>query len=127
MTATWEQEEIPDADTLYMRAHRTAFSGAGELEVTAFRDRDGAGMSTDWGKYATPQETRGRARIPADNAVIAMNAGAVWRVRGLSVQHSPLPENRAHTDVLGVYGANKVEARVRLQRIAVVVLPLAAP
>lgn len=121
------EEAIPDADSLYMRVHRTAFAPSGTVRPEAFRDRDDTGMSTDWSRYATPEETRSRAKVASENGVIAMNAGKVRRIAGLTVRHSPLPDNRAHADVRGVYGADKVRVRAELLLIASVVLPLASP
>ena len=60
-------------------------------------------MSTDWEKYSTPEEARGRAELPADNGVLSLMTGDVRRIPPLAVQHSPDAEtiNRAHTEVLG--------------------------
>jgi hypothetical protein len=79
-------------------------------------------MSTDWGKYATPEETRVCARTDPDKyAVLQMNVGAVRSVPGQTVEHTPdeANNNRAHTDVVG---EKDEEARVKLRRIASVVL-----
>lgn len=65
-------------------------------------------MSTDWNKYATPEECRARARVPDDNGVVEMVAGRIEReIPEQKVEHTPIqgrgdiPENRAHTDVIG--------------------------
>jgi hypothetical protein len=55
------------------------------------------------------------------NAVIAMGVGEVRRIPGQSVKHTPQQENRAHSDV---FGEKDEEARVQLNRIATMVLPL---
>ena len=125
----WPVEEIPDADTLYMRVHRQWFRSDGSIIDTCFQNRpdDRGGMSTDWDRYSTPEETRGRARQPGDNAVIAMNVGQVRTIPGQTVRHSPifghpdLPNNRAHTDVLGSKEQDP-ETRVLFRRISTVVL-----
>jgi len=81
-------------------------------------------MSVDWAKYATPQETRGRARTKdTDNAVVQLLAGKVRSVAGQRVEHSPNPSqnNRAHADVIG---EKTTEVRTLLSRICVVVIPL---
>jgi len=89
-----------------MRAHRQFLAGPSRVMPIAFRNHppDGGVMSTDWEKYSTAEECRGRAKIPADNALIRMNTGLVRQVPGQTVVHEPLPENRAHT---GVHGDKK--------------------
>ncbi len=67
-------------------------------------------MPTDWSKYATPEETLRRAKVPSDNGVIGMVVGEIREIPGLRVEHSPLTENRSHTDVFG-----KKDPEVRLQ------------
>jgi hypothetical protein len=109
----WPVEEIPDADQIYMRVHKM-YAPTGELKPGAFRDQQG-GMSADWEEYATPEDTRNRARNPADNGVIGMTVGDVRAIESLTVVHEPLPENRAHTEV---FGEKDPEVRVKLRRIA---------
>lgn len=115
----WEIEHIPDESLLYMRIHRSYFRD-GKLIPGAFKDH-GGGMSTDWEKYSSPTDTHQRARTPKDNAVIAMMAGDVRAVPGLVISHSPIPENRAHTDVIG---EKTTEVRVRLLRVYRIILPI---
>jgi len=72
-------------------------------------------MSVDWEKYSTRLETRDRAKTPKENGVVSLNVGGIRAVPGQSVLHTPILENRAHTDVLG---EKSPEARVLLRRIA---------
>lgn len=116
---TAQSEQIPDADPLYMRAHKNYFRD-GELAPGVFRDH-GAGMSTDWSRYATPADTRNRRRVPADNAVLSLVVGGVREIPGLAVQHTPQLDNDAHTDV---FGEKTPEVRRKLLRICRIVLPL---
>ncbi len=78
-------------------------AGPARIMPIAFRNHppESGGMSTDWEKYATAEQCRNRAKIPADNAVIRMNAGRIRQIPGQTVEHAPLPENRAHTEVYG--------------------------
>jgi len=103
---------------LYYRVHRT-FVRDGKPVPSVFRDRDG-GMSTDWSRYSTPDETRNRGQTPLDNGVIALD---VWSVREIPqrVEHEPLPDNRAHTEV---FGEKDTEVRLKLLRIARWELPV---
>ena len=57
-------------------------------------------MSTNWEKYSTAEQTRGQP--PQSNGVVALVSGDVRTIPGLSVEHTPSAENRAHTDVLGL-------------------------
>jgi hypothetical protein len=103
-----------------MRVHRNLLQSSG-LGPNIFRDHKGA-MSTDWAKYATPEETRQRARNPADNAVVELPVGGVRHGAGQGVEHDPLPDNRAHTNVIG---DKTPEARIHLLRLCRLVIPLA--
>lgn len=103
MTVVWPIEDIPNEDALYMRVHRQWFRDS-HVVPGSFRNRpDDAtgGMSTDWNRYATPGDTLQRARRPEDNAVIRFAVGDIRAIPEQQVEHAPLPDNRAHTDVLG--------------------------
>ena len=120
----WPKEEIPAEGTVFMRIHRTWIRD-GEAMIGVFQNREG-GMSVDWNEYSTAEETRLRARRPAENGVISMNVGAIRSIEGLLVEHDPIqensldaqgkavPHNRAHTEVLG---EKTEERRVKLSRI----------
>jgi hypothetical protein len=112
----WPVEQIPNTDTLYMRVHRS-FVTDGDFDMGVFRDQDG-GMSTEWGKYATPTDVRNRSKNPADNGVIEMIVADIISISGLTVQHSPDQQSgaRGHTDVFGNKKAPGV--RLKLKRIA---------
>lgn len=114
-TVMWEVEDIPGSDRLYMFVNRNDIEG-GYPVVGVFRNRgDGAdaGMSTDWSKYATPRETRARARAPERNAVIEMVVDQVRRIPEQVVQHAPYAERRAHTNVKGPKKAKFSGTQVR--------------
>ena len=120
----WSKEQIPAEATVFMRIHRTWMRG-GEVMIGAFQDREG-GMSVDWNEYSTAEQTRLRARRPAENGVVGMIVGATRSIEGLLVEHDPIQENtldaqgkpvspnRAHTEILG---AKTEERRVKLSRI----------
>ncbi len=103
-----------------MGIHKNLLTPDGDVPPNAFRDH-GGGMSTDWSKYSTPAKTRERRPKPTENLVVQMEVGRVRGIAGQSVEHSPLLENRAHTDVLG---EKDTEARVMLRRAAAIVVPL---
>ena len=124
----WPIEPIPDADNVFMRAHRMYFR-EGELQPGVFRAQ-GDGMSVDWDKYSTAEETKKRAgKNPHDNAVVRMCAGRIREIAGLRVEHQPdrVGQNRAHSNVLGLPAHSTpdlVEVRLKLRRISTIVHPL---
>ena len=104
----WPKEDVPDHDSLFMRIHETFCKADGEVPPGAFTDHNG-GMSTDWNRYSTPHDTRSSGRSRPDiYGVVGMIAGEV-RALPQDVEHSPLPANRAHTDVIG-----QKTARIRM-------------
>src|SRR5229473_7620854 len=98
----WPTEEIPEEDKLFMRVHPSNAKD-GNLNPGAFRNHGQPGkpegMSTDWEKYSTANESRNRARKnPAVYGVVSMVAGKVRQIPGQMVTHTPdYPTNRAHT------------------------------
>jgi hypothetical protein len=100
-------------------------------------DPEVRGMSTDWSRYATPQETRKRARKrpPSMYGVISLSVGKVRTIPFQRDKHTPIfnapedpdnPNNRAHTDVLGPKSKDETgdrrlstEIRNRFQEISV--------
>lgn len=83
-------------------------------------------MSADWERYATPHDTRRRARRPEDNGVLALPVAGLLAIP-LDVTHTPDLEqqNRAHTDVTGV-GTDQ-EIRIRLLNLCRVEIRLDDP
>ena len=122
----WPIEQIPDDDFVFMRAHRVHFR-QGKLGPGVFRAQ-GEGMSVNWEKYASAEETRRQARRnPEENAIIRMSVLGIRRVDDLRVEHAPEIANRAHSEVYGLSGNPELtELRVLLLRIAEIALPLTA-
>jgi hypothetical protein len=121
----WPIEVIPDASQLFMRAHKSLLLD-GEIRPNIFREQ-GAGMSVDWDKYSTPEQSRARSKVPADNGIVQLNTSLVRMIPGLKVTHDPVQEgvvdnqgkplsaNRAHSLVKGV--GIDAQKRVALSRI----------
>lgn len=106
VNASQSSEDIPDDAILYMRVHKVWWSKKKKrFGADAFRDSgEGAqkGMSTNWSKYASAEQTREEATSSAgDNYVVAMKAGDIRRIPGLTITFSPLPDLPGHTDVIG--------------------------
>jgi hypothetical protein len=114
---TWQSENIPNEDFLYMRVHKQNFCAKYPTFSPGVFVNRGGGMSTDWSKYSTPSETRNRGKVPKDNAIIRMLASDVGNIEGQTVIHTPdIPNrNRSHTDVIG---EKDVEVRLKFSRIS---------
>jgi hypothetical protein len=111
----WPSEPIPDEDRLYRWAHQQWFDHTtGELSPTFFKNASDPltrreGMSSDWSRYSTPEESRHRARNPDVNGVIELTVHDVRAIPAQAVEHTPIQnhldpdvrDNRAHTDVFG--------------------------
>ncbi len=119
----WPVEEIPDADSLFLRVHHANVKDGRAIPRT-YDEHDG-GMSTNWSRYADAELTRqqaalvihqktGQPKDPANYGVLAFGVGDVREIEDVQVFHAPKRENRAHTDVTGT---NSPEARVKLGRI----------
>ena len=125
----WVVEDIPSSDLLFLRI-KHCHVDRGEPLPAAFRNHgsgDDLGMSTDWERYSTAEETRNRATEPTLYGVISMRVGDARDVPGQTVVHSPIwPENRAHTNVVGPksrkeardVGLSSVEIRLRFAQIS---------
>jgi hypothetical protein len=121
----WPIESIPNEDGVFMRAHRQHFAN-GEVRPGVFRPQDG-GMSVNWEKYASAEDTKRQAtRNAQDNAVLKLSVRAIRDIPPLKVEHTPQPNNRAHTDVNGLplKGEECTRVRLSLSRIAKTVIPL---
>jgi len=107
-----------------MRAHRAHFQGD-KLGPGVFRAQGGA-LSVDWQRYSSPEETKQRAKKPDENAVIVIPVGGIREVKPLRLEHTPIyPLNRAHSEVFDLPEREQLaEARVKLLRVAEIVIPL---
>lgn len=121
---SYPAEPIPDADSLFLRIHRANIDSDGSPLPRTY-DEHGGGMSTNWSKYADAELTRRQAadfihpktlkpKNPDDFGVLTFVVREVREIPKLVVTHTPLPINRAHTDVIGT---GTPQARVRLGRI----------
>lgn len=96
----FEIEDIPNDGTLYYRVHKSYIID-NEVIPGAFRSR-GDGMSTDWNKYSTPEESQARSKTPHDNAIVSFSVLKIRSNPVLSAIHKPEPDNRAHSLVNGI-------------------------
>jgi hypothetical protein len=116
----WLAEKIPNQDSILMRVHRNNME-KGAPTLNAFKNH-GDGMSTDWSQYTTAEATLLRAKNHKENGVIEMGVGDVRGLPRQRVEHRPISENQAHTDVLG---EKDIEVRIKFRRLSRWVIPLA--
>lgn len=87
----WEKEDIPDSDYLYYRIHQNNLRN-NKITPGVFKEvgeGDERGMSTDWSRYSTPEESLKRAKIPAHNGIIHFVVKSI-RTIPLEILHSPI-------------------------------------
>lgn len=96
-------EHIPDTADLYYRVH-ISLTDSGKIRPNCFRDQKRDGMSTDWSKYRTPEQTRlGNGPEKAMSyGVTGLPVGQVRRIEELTVVHAPIEGNDAHSHVHGL-------------------------
>jgi hypothetical protein len=115
----WPIEFIPDVDIVFRRVHINDLHNWRNLEKiqpNIFRS-DLDGMSVNWNKYATAEQTQGNN--PGKNGLIQFNVGEIRAVpEQLNVIHSPTFENRSHSSVIDITPSNKAKTRKKLSLIA---------
>ena len=120
---TWAKEHIPSNDVLFYRIYKSHVDD-GEVMPGCFREKgngESKGMSTDWSRYSTAEQSKERAKTPSYNGIISFITGDI-RGLSLTVAHDPienhpsLPNNRAHTNISGIGNERikKTETRLKL-------------
>ena len=121
-------EDIPSSSLVFMRVHSSRMKD-GLPNVGAVTPKGGSrGLSVDWDKYSTPEDTLGRANKPKENAVVSMEVAKIREIKikeNLDVKHRPLASNRSHSEVpFSADPTDQTEARVKLLRIVNVIIPI---
>lgn len=82
------------------------------------------GLSFDWSKYSTPEDTLGRrkGKTLKENGIIQLSIGDLRKIviqfnLPLMIKHDPLSNNRSHTLLLGITKANTAKIRRKLSKI----------
>lgn len=135
----WEAEPIEsflDEHFLYRGIHRIFWMNwkdLNKIEPNLFSTKPEAeGLSTDWSKYATPDDTLNRLRAPTlkVNGIIELNiAHLKFTIKEnklpLTIKHDPIRVqkgrmriNRAHTLLIGIYKQNRAKMKRCLSKIA---------
>ena len=97
-----QAENIPSTDRLFYRIHENQLGPNKKIVPGCFRqigEGDSRSMSTDWEKYSTVQESLQRAKDPEKNSIVSFVKNDLNN-KEFDVRHSPIAENRAHTDVI---------------------------
>lgn len=111
----WPVENIPDKAKLFYRIHKQNYKD-GKVVPGTFKEigttEEEKGMSTDWEKYSTPEQSRLRAKKPEQNGIVSFVTGHLRKIV-LDVIHYPLPleKNRAHTNVRGIDSEKQLKMR----------------
>lgn len=117
----WEVETIPDNHFVFRRIPDKLFK-EGQISPGAFLNR-GDGMSVDWQKYSTPEETRNRVSIqeldPLEFGVVKIEAVEIREIKNQILNHAPSKSNRAHSTVFGPTN-NKI--RRKFQQCAIMII-----
>lgn len=106
----WEVEPIPDGDKLFIRVHKQNLlvnnQGKVVMSPGALRKKFvDPGLSVDWSRYATPEETRARTGKAELYGVKEAVVGDVRAIASTHVEHAPIQAesgelgNRAHSQV----------------------------
>ncbi|MEE9379224.1 MAG: hypothetical protein V3V33_14460 [Candidatus Lokiarchaeia archaeon] len=132
---TWEiepQENFLDIHLLYRAVHKILWNKWPDLNkiYTNFFSFNQVinGLSVDWSKYATPEDTLNRRIDPnlTSNGIIEIIVGKLRECikqndYSITIQHYPLripPINRAHSLLDGITKINKAKIKRELSTIA---------
>jgi len=135
----WPVDPIPDEDRLYFRIHKKTFllNNPERPPASAFTNtpKEGDNISTDWSKYATPEQCRelvskmvnakGVPKNPNDYSVYSFGVGDVRNMKSITpeVLHDPIynepeipgqPNNRAHSIIKTSRTGNDPRFRMEL-------------
>ena len=118
-SSSWAVEFIPDLDHVFRRVHinfLVNWKYPNIVPPNIFRsDKDG--MSVNWDKYSTAQQSLGLDI--EKNGVAQLNVGQIRAdPEHLDVKHTPTFENRSHASVLGITPSNNAKTRKKLSKIA---------
>ncbi|MEM5563890.1 hypothetical protein WNY78_02180 [Psychroserpens sp. AS72] len=138
----WQTEEIEDESNLFVRVHKNFVrSKDNKPSASAFTNtpKSGNNLSSDWNKHSTPESSRdliGKQKKPKDGTykdpsvffIWAFNSGKLRNeaIPKQKLEHDPvynqpeddfIPNNRAHSIIIGDKPENNAEFRVSLLKI----------
>ena len=103
MPPKYLKEYIPDTCYLYRHIIKNSIRKNGAISPGAFKNskKGNGGMSTDWAKYSTPQESLNRHSEDKRGGIVKLKVGDIRSLPNQTVEHTP-NGNQAHTDVFGI-------------------------
>ena len=113
----WPVETIPDEDAVYRRVHKALLDVEDPdfIPPAAFRVIEDE-ISVEWEKYASADEALRHAHDPLANGLLELQASSIRETGSLDIKHAPLPDNRAHSNIVGFHGLQKSKlTKLRLQ------------
>lgn len=115
-------EPIPNDALLFHRVYVDLMKGMDAVPATAIRNTGSAnppGMSADWSKYSSAEDTRNRGGKPPEKyRVVSFIVGKVREIEYQSVDHTPEDSNRSHSTIYGPKDKKNPEIRVKFARMA---------
>ncbi len=133
----WEPESIPDASQVFRLIPAHMVKKGSRIPSESMFVPDADGLSVDWDKYSTPEESLVRTGLtfrfqseefkdPARFLVFQLHVEQVRKLEGiLAVNHTPVfhgnpppagrPNNRSHSSIIG----SDEEVRLKLRDVAV--------
>lgn len=117
-----ELEDIADADELNRRIHPLHIKEGGAVSSSAYKNRKGKpdpSLSVDLARLTTVTATRDRG---GSQFGVAQILAQVPRAEDLTVQHSPEPDNAAHTLAEGEN--TKAKCRILAEQSVLVIRPV---
>jgi hypothetical protein len=137
----WDTEEINNESNLFVRVAKSFISKDNNPRASAFTNtpKSGDNLSSDWDKYCTAESSResigkqkkfkdGTYKDPSLFFIWSFNSGELRNeaVPNQEIEHDPVynnpqdeyvPNNRAHSIIIGEKPENNAEFRVSLLKI----------
>ena len=133
----WEIEPIPDTSQVFRLIPAHMVKKGSRIPSESMFVPDADGLSVDWDKYSTPEESLVRTGLtfrfqseefkdPARFLVFELHVGEVRKIESIvAVNHTPVfyenlppvgrPNNRSHSSIIG----SDEEVRLKLRDMAV--------
>jgi hypothetical protein len=121
-----EIEIIPDDDKLYLRVHKTnldlnVLDDTLKIKLVAFDQKGDDGLSVNWSKYSSKNDTIKMAKNPSDNGVVSFVVKLIRKIP-LRVIHNPInfpTLNQSHSLILDIppRKPNDLGVRVKMRDI----------
>jgi hypothetical protein len=121
-----KSQVVPDEDLVMIRIHHNNLD-QNKIKAGAFvyRGQQGEeGISCDWKKYSSVEESRNRGRDPSKNMIAILNVGKIRTMPVVCRQrviHTPTKNNFSHCDIVPKPLSDPEYTEVRLQLVKCVI------